>query len=381
MSNMMNILFAIAVLGGLGLVFGLILTITSKIFHVETDPRVAQVRDALPGANCAGCGYAGCDACADAIVAGKAPITACPVGGAAAAEKIGAIMGVEAAPAGKKLVATVACQGGVNCKDKFDYTGIKDCVAASTLTDGQKACRFACLGLGTCVKACPFGAITIDEKTGIAAVDEAKCQSCGKCVAACPKGVLSLQPAGQAVAVKCRETAVGNKVTSNCSKGCIGCGKCFAACKFEAITMVNHLPVINPDKCRECMMCAEACPTGAIAADWSKRQRAEIDQSVCVGCGMCKRNCQFGAIEGEIRQPHAVIEALCTGCGACADKCPKKCIAMKPRTMERKRVAPPAPAAPAKPQITPEMQAKIDAALKAKAEKEAAAKAQTGAQA
>ena len=168
----MNIIWAILVLGGMGLAFGGVLTLTSKVFHVESDPRRDQVRDVLPGANCGACGFPGCDACADAIAAGKAPVNACPVGGAAAAEKIGEIMGVSAGAAGQKLVATVACQGGVNCKDKFEYTGIQDCNAASLVSDGFKACRFACLGLGNCVKACPFGAITIDEQKHVAVVDE-----------------------------------------------------------------------------------------------------------------------------------------------------------------------------------------------------------------
>lgn len=370
----MNTVWAILVLGGLGLVFGLLLTLAGKVFHVDIDPRVAQIRDVLPGANCGACGFAGCDACAAAIAAGKAPLNACPVAGPKAAEQLSIILGVEAAPSTAKKVAFVGCAGGVNCKDKFAYTGILDCVAASILADGQKSCRFACLGLGTCVRVCPFGALSIDEETGLVKVDESKCQSCGKCVSACPKGVLSMQKAAPAVALKCRDTGKGAKVSANCSKGCIGCGKCASACQFGAIEMVNNLPVIDRNKCRECMMCAEACPTGAIDADWSRRQRAEIDQRACIGCGLCKRQCAFGAIDGEPRQPHAVIESLCTGCGLCAEKCPKKCITMKERTVARDRVAPPAPVAPAKPKITPEMQAKIDAALKAKAEKEAAAK-------
>ena len=378
----MDILYAALVLGGMGLIFGGLLTLTSKIFAVPTNPKRDAIREVLPGANCGGCGYPGCDGCADAIAEGKAPIGACPVGGAAVSEKIAAIMGVEPADASAKKVARVICQGNIEqCKTKFNYTGIQDCVSASLVSDGNRACKYACLGLGTCVRTCPFGAIHIDERLKIAVVDEEKCVACGKCVAACPKGVLDLQPVNQPVRVMCRAAEEGYVVSDNCRAGCIGCERCAIACKFGAITMKNHLPVIDKDKCVGCMMCAEACPTGAIWADWDHRKVAEIDKSECIGCGMCKRQCQFEAINGERKMPHEVTPA-CTGCGACAEKCPKKCITMKVREHTRDRnakvgttpepVMAVKPEAPAKPARTPEMEAKIQAALAAKAAREAA---------
>ena len=174
-------------------------------------------------------------------------------------------------------------------------------------------------------------------------------------------------------------------VSDNCRAGCIGCERCAIACKFGAITMKNHLPVIDKEKCVGCMMCAESCPTGAIWADWDHRKVAEIDKNECIGCGMCKRQCQFEAINGERKMPHEVTPA-CTGCGACAEKCPKKCITMKVREHTRDRnakvgttpevVKAAKPVTPAeKPARTPEMEAKIQAALAAKAAREAAAKA------
>lgn len=376
----MEILYAALVLGGMGLVFGLLLTLTSKVFAVPTNPKRDAVREALPGANCGACGYPGCDGCADAIAAGKAPVNACPVGGAPVAEKIGAIMGVAPADPAERKVARVICQGDIDhCKSKFNYKGIHDCVAASMVSDGNRACKYACLGLGTCTTVCQFDAIHIDERLKIAVVDDDKCVGCGKCVEACPKGVLDLQPVSQPVRLMCRAAEEGYLVSDNCRVGCIGCERCKLACKFGAIEMKNHLPVIDMDKCRGCMMCAEACPTGAIWADWDQRKIAEINKDECIGCGMCKRQCQFEAINGERKLPHEVTEA-CTGCGACAEKCPKHCITLKVREHTRDRnakvgttpeqvlVAKPE----AKPARTPEMEAKIQAALAAKAAREAA---------
>lgn len=382
----MQILYAALVLGGMGLLFGFLLTGASKIFAVPANPRKDAVRELLPGANCGGCGYPGCDGCADAIAEGKAPVNACPVGGSEVANKIAAALGMEAEEGTVKMVAHVICQGDKErCRVKFDYSGIQDCVAASLVNDGNKGCKYACLGLGTCVRACPFDAIHIDEYKGIAVVDHEKCQSCGKCVEVCPKQVIQLQPQDLPVRLMCRAAEKGILVSDNCQVGCNGCERCYQACKFGAITMVNHLPVIDNEKCRGCMMCAEACPTRAIWAAWDKRKIAEIDKENCIGCGLCKRQCQFESIVGEVKKPHEVLNA-CTGCGKCAEKCPKKCITMKVRVHTRDAFAkigttpeaiqadrPVATEAPEKPKYSPEVQAKIDAALKAKKEREAAA--------
>ena len=392
----MEILWAVLVLGGMGLVFGVLLTLTSKVFAVPSNPTRDAVREVLPGANCGGCGYPGCDGCADAITAGKAPVSACPVGGAEVTAKVAKIMGMEADTASEKLVAHVICAGDAkHCLDKFNYTGIHDCVAASLVSDGDKNCKYACLGYGTCVRACPFDAIHIDEQLRIAVVDTEKCQSCGKCVEACPRGVLDLQPISRPVRLLCRAAEKGILVADNCKVGCIGCELCLNACKFGAITIVNHLPVIDNEKCRGCMMCAEACPTTAIWANWDQRLIAEIDQDQCVGCTMCKRTCKFNAVVGTLKQPHE-ITAACTGCGECSEKCPKKCITMKvrehvrdaysklgqePETVQTVNTPAPKPAEAAqekKPgeidmsKYPPEVQAKIRAAMEAKAAKAAA---------
>ena len=324
----MAIIIAALVLGVMGLLFGVLLTATSKIFEVPSDPKRDAVREALPGANCGGCGFPGCDGCADAIASGKAPADACPVCSAEAKAKIAEIMGVEVPDASNRKVARVRCQGDCEvAKQKFEYQGIQDCNAACTVGDGYKSCKFACLGLGTCVKVCPFDAIHIDPVKKLPVVDEEKCAACGKCVAACPKSVIALEAEKNEVALLCRNTDKLKAVMDVCKVGCIGCQKCMKACKFEAITMVNNLPVIDYDKCRGCRQCAEACPTGALKA-LKPRKAAEINKETCVGCTICAKNCQFGAIEGELKQKHTVTDA-CVGCGVCASKCPKKAISMK----------------------------------------------------
>lgn len=332
---MTAILTSVLVLGALGLVFGVLLMCANKVFEMPANPTRDAVRNALPGANCGGCGFAGCDALAEAIAAGTAPISACPVGGAAVANEIASILGIEDMPDQVRNIATVVCQGSSDrCLNKFDYHGIQDCVAASLINDGNRACKYACLGLGTCVRACKFDAIHINEKTGIAEVDPEKCTSCGACVRACPKNVLSLQPETVPVRLLCRAAEEGHLVSDNCKIGCVGCGICKDACKFDAITMENNLPVIDRSKCVGCMMCAESCPNGSMWGDFDNRLIAEIDRDLCIGCTICKRNCKFDAISGVLKQVHEVNEA-CTGCGMCAQKCPKKAITMHVREHAR----------------------------------------------
>lgn len=265
MNTVLNIVAAVLVLGLMGLVFGILLTFTSKIFAVPANPTRDAIREVLPSANCGACGYPGCDGCADAIASGKAPITACPVGGSAVSNQIASIMGMEPASGSERKVARVLCQGDAEkCKVKFDYDGIKDCVAASTVNDGFKACKFACLGLGTCVRACRFDAIHIDPVRHIAVVDDDKCTSCGQCVAACPKNVIALRSVSEKITPLCHNTGKGKPVMDACKTGCIACGMCARICPTDAITMVNNLPVIDYSKCIACGACISNCPTHVI---------------------------------------------------------------------------------------------------------------------
>ncbi|MEJ8553156.1 RnfABCDGE type electron transport complex subunit B [Tepidibacter sp. Z1-5] len=321
------ILNSVVSLGAMGLLFGSGLAYASKKFAVEVDPRVEAINEALPGANCGGCGYPGCGGLANAIVAGEAPVNGCPVGGSDTAAKVAEIMG-QVSQDGEKTVAKVICKGTCNnAKEKSEYYGINDCRAAALVSGGSKSCQYGCLGLGTCVNVCQFGAITI--KDGIASIDKDKCVSCGKCLEVCPKSVIDWVPYSQEVVVECNSEEFGKDVKSKCSVGCIGCGMCAKACPFGAITMEGKLAKIDYTKCTQCMICTEKCPTKAISGELSKRKKASIEEEKCVGCTICKKKCPVEAIEGELKKKHVVIEEKCIGCGECAKKCPKGAIKMK----------------------------------------------------
>lgn len=269
--NILTILTAAISLGVMGLVFGAILAYASQKFAVEIDPRVSAVRDAVPGANCGACGFPGCDGFANAVVKGTAPVNGCPVGGADCAKAIGIIMGLDAGETIKR-VAKVKCEGHEeNCQNRYDYDGLESCVAANMLNGGPKKCLFGCMGLGSCVQVCPFDAIFINDKK-LAEVDPEKCTACNKCIDICPKAVIDLVPYSQLTIVACNNKEKGPQVKKNCSVACIACGICQRNCPFDAIHVINNLAEIDYDKCTNCMICVEKCPTHAITGDLEKRQ-------------------------------------------------------------------------------------------------------------
>ena len=195
-------IFSVVLLAVLGILIGILLGVAGKVFAVETDERVEKVRECLPGNNCGGCGYPGCDGLAEAIVAGDAPVNGCPVGGAPVASKIAEILGVEAGSS-EKQVAFVKCAGTCDvAANKYHYVGEMDCRRAAMVPGrGEKACSYGCLGLGSCVEVCQFGALSIQN--GVAKVDRDKCVACGQCVATCPNHVIDLIPYSSAYAVQC----------------------------------------------------------------------------------------------------------------------------------------------------------------------------------
>ena len=256
---MKTVLFSILVLGVLGGIFGALLSFASKIFHVAVDPKQEKIRSCLAGANCGGCGFAGCDGYAAAVARGEAPVNKCVAGGAEAAEKIAEIMGVKAEASDKK-VAFVPCSGCVdNTEPRFNYTGPKDCHAAMLFGGkSSKMCTFACIGMGNCERACQFGAMHVEN--GVARVDVSKCVGCGACADVCPKKLVKLVPASRKVMVACSNTDKGAAVMKVCKVGCIGCKKCERECEAGAITVTDNLAHIDTEKCTGCAHCAETCP-------------------------------------------------------------------------------------------------------------------------
>ena len=256
------IVFAIVVVVVLGLAGGVILVLASKFMAVYEDPRIAQVTECLAGANCGGCGYAGCADYAKAVVLDGVPCDKCAPGGPKAAAAIAKIMGGEASAVEKKAV--VQCQGSSeHCKPAYDYKGIQTCAAAAALYGGPKTCSFACIGLGDCTKVCKFDAIHIVD--GVAKVDKDKCTGCGACANTCPKKVIMIDAAGpRKPVVMCSNKdkgAVANKV---CTTSCIACGMCVRNCPQQAVTLVNNVAVIDYAKCSSCGTCVTKCPKKVI---------------------------------------------------------------------------------------------------------------------
>jgi Na+-translocating ferredoxin:NAD+ oxidoreductase RNF subunit RnfB len=261
---MTSILNAAAVVSSIGLIFGVLLGFASKIFAVEQDEKLPLILETLPGANCGGCGFAGCSQFAENVLAGNAKPNGCPVGGAEVAKAVAAILGVEAEVFEKKA-AFVVCSGSEGVAEvKYLYEGNLDCLSASKLAGGQKACGYSCLGYGTCVHACKFGAISI--KDNLAVVDTHKCTACGACVEACPRNVITIICKTDKYIVKCQNKDKAADLKLKCAAGCIGCKICEKNCPAGAVTVNNFLASIDKDKCTECGLCAEKCPKKIIRA-------------------------------------------------------------------------------------------------------------------
>ena len=273
MEQYMPILYAIIALGGLGIVFGLALGIADKKFSVEVDDRVSAVRAAVAGANCGACGYAGCDAYAEAVVRGDAKANACTPGGAKTVAAINAIMGLNS-EAQEPLVARVRCQGDCeNVTPRFNYNGVGSCRAATGIAGGPGACEFGCVGLGDCAGNCAFGAI--DMIDGVAVVNEDACTGCAMCVAACPRDIIKMLPRDQTVVVLCRNEAIGRIARLQCKTACVGCKRCEKACPSDSIHVINGVAIIDETTCTRCGACIPVCPMHCIVNYYERDPEGE----------------------------------------------------------------------------------------------------------
>ncbi|HNT93147.1 MAG TPA: Fe-S cluster domain-containing protein [Bacteroidales bacterium] len=263
-----TVLFTIAMLSALGLLAAVILYFVAQKFKVVEDPRIDTVNEALPGANCGGCGYTGCRAFAETLVKSESfEGLNCPVGGADTMARIAVILDRQPV-AVEPRVAVVRCNGSPDHATRTSfYDGAVSCRVAHALYGGQTACQYGCLGCGDCVEACKFDAMYMDPVTQLPVIIDDKCVACGACVKACPRNIIELRKRNKKdrkIYVSCVNRDKGGPARKACQVACIGCGKCVKVCPYEAITMENNLAFIDSFKCKLCRKCVTECPTGAI---------------------------------------------------------------------------------------------------------------------
>jgi Na+-translocating ferredoxin:NAD+ oxidoreductase RNF subunit RnfB len=261
------LIYGVITLGTIGLVSAIILFFVAQKFKVIEDPRIDEVEEALPSANCGGCGYAGCRAFAENLVkAGNMNGFNCPVGGSEVMNNVATILGL-VPEITEPMIAVVRCNGSFShSPKKVEYDGIASCSSANTLYAGDGGCSFGCLGLADCVAACNFEAIFMNPETGLPEVNS-KCIACGACVEACPRNIIELRYLGKKerrIFVSCVNEEKGAPAKKNCAVACIACSKCFDVCPFDAIEMKNNRAYIDYEKCKLCRKCVEVCPTNAI---------------------------------------------------------------------------------------------------------------------
>lgn len=264
----LTLLYTVLIAALVAIFSAIILYVIAKKFHLEEDPRVDEVASALPGANCGGCGYAGCRNFAEACVCAQTMDGLfCPVGGNNTMAEVARLVGKEV-KSHVPLVAVVRCSGSFAVRERQSvYDGPPSCAIAHNLFRGETGCQYGCLRSGDCVKACKFGAMKMDEKTGLPVIIEEKCVACGACVKACPRELIELRLKGlkdRRVFVSCRNKDKGNVAMKHCKVACIGCAKCVKECPFGAIHMIDHLAYIDDEKCKLCRKCVLVCPTKAI---------------------------------------------------------------------------------------------------------------------
>jgi len=272
--EMQGLLSAAGLLAGLGVAFGLIIGVAVKLFGADTDPRIEEIENLLPGANCGACGFAGCAEFARALVKGDAKPEMCPSSPRETIERIAALLGVEVG-AREEKVAVVLC-GGDDSAAKWaaEYNGVLDCRSAAVIAGAAaKGCPYGCLGFGTCARACPFNAIEM-LPTGLAVVHPEVCTGCGKCVEVCPRNIIRLVPKSAPVHVFCSSPDKGAAKRKVCAVACIGCRKCVRSAGEGQMSMDGFLARVNYDDPPPPSIC-EVCPTGALRPAVPVRSNAE----------------------------------------------------------------------------------------------------------
>lgn len=264
MSPMLNIVVAVGFMAGLGLILATVLVIANRRLFVYEDPKIDEVEDLLPHANCGACGTAGCRVFAEKLVAGELQPGACTVNSAEMNQIIANYLGVELG-AQEAQVARLACAGGSNVAQRYgDYQGVESCRAAALVAGGGKGCAWGCLGLADCERVCDFDAIIMDRHDLPQVIDNL-CTACGDCIEICPRDLFSLQPASHRLWVACKNLEKGDLAEAECVVACNGCGRCAADAPGDLVTMVNNLAVIDySQNAHASRVAIERCPTGAI---------------------------------------------------------------------------------------------------------------------
>ncbi len=260
--NLLNVLLPAIILISLAMIFSAILAVLSEKLAVKENEKIKEIQSLLSGANCGACGFAGCKGFAEALVSGKADINTCNATSIENKKKIAEILNITSFST-NETIAVVACNGGNNTENKFDYQGFTDCKSAALVSGGYKACAYGCLGGGTCANVCNSDAASINCQN-IGEINRSLCVKCGLCVNACPKRIIKFIPASAKVYVKCSNHDKGAAVKNICSKGCIACGLCAKICPENAVALIDNLPEIDYTKCVGCGLCAQKCPTEAI---------------------------------------------------------------------------------------------------------------------
>lgn len=269
---MTSTLTAIVILGAIGVTLAIILYLVSKRFAVDEDPRIDEMEQRLPGANCGGCGYPGCRNFAEACVRDDLNRLFCPVGGNDTMKAVAVVLGKEPVQTAPKL-AVLLCNGACDKRPKTNrYDGAPSCGIEALTYAGDTACSYGCLCQGDCVDACTFGALHMDPTTGLPVVDERRCTACGACVNTCPRGLFELRRQGEdgkRVYVACRNKDKGATARKACTVACISCSKCQQVCPSEAITIAENLAYIHDMACTACGTCVSVCPTGTIRSTFT----------------------------------------------------------------------------------------------------------------